>query len=337
MEYIKNNRVYSLLGQRGTFGTVLKNLARDNEKIIALSADLTRASGLEQFAEAYPKRLYNVGIAEENAVGMAGGLADQGYIPFVSTFANFATLRANEFVRHFMAYMKCNIKLVGMGSGFAMELFGNTHYGLEDISTIRSMPNIMIFSPADGLEVAKIVDYAANNEGPMYIRLSGKMNNPIVHKKDFDIVPGKAIKMSDGEDIVIFATGSMVSASMKAAKELVNHGISAAVYDVHTIKPFDCEAVINSKDKKLIVSVEEHCRIGGLGSAIAEVLAEQASHGELIRLGTGDRYEAAGNYDYMLNIHGLTSDGIVNTIIKKWRKNNYEQSRKVQQCIYGDF
>ncbi len=137
IDYVKNNRVYSLLGQRGTFGTVLKELAAENEKIIALSADLTRTSGLEQFAAAYPDRLYNVGIAEENAVGMAAGLADQGYIPFVSTFANFATLRANEFMRHFMAYMNCNVKIVGLGSGFAMELFGNTHYGLEDISTIR--------------------------------------------------------------------------------------------------------------------------------------------------------------------------------------------------------
>lgn len=320
MEYMKNNRMYSLLGQRGTFGTVLKDLAKDNEKIIALSADLTRTSGLEQFAAAYPDRLYNVGIAEENAVGMAGGMADQGYIPFVSTFANFATLRANEFVRHFMAYMKCNIKIVGLGSGFAMELFGNTHYGLEDISTIRSMPNISIFSPADGLEVAKIVDYATKNEGPMYIRLSGKMNNPMIHKADFDFIPGKAIKMADGEDAVIFATGSMVNASMKAMKLLADQGISAAVYDVHTIKPFDCEAVINNKNKKLIVSVEEHCKIGGLGSAIAEVLAEQISHGELIRLGTGDRYEAAGTYDYMLHVHGLTSEGIANTIIKKWRE-----------------
>lgn len=320
MEYIKNNRVYSLLGQRGTFGTVLKDLAGENEKIIALSADLTRTSGLEQFAATYPDRLYNVGIAEENAVGMAGGMADQGYIPFVSTFANFATLRANEFVRHFMAYMKCNVKLVGLGSGFAMELFGNTHYGLEDISTIRSMPNITIFSPADGLEVAKVVDYAAANEGPMYIRLSGKMNNPMVHKADFDFIPGKAIKMADGDDVTIFASGSMVSVSLKAVKKLAENGISASVYDVHTIKPFDTDSVIKNKDKRLIVSVEEHCRIGGLGSAIAEVLAGQSQHGELITLGTGDGYEAAGNYDYMLQVHGLTPDGIANTIITKMKE-----------------
>lgn len=317
MDHLKNNRVYSLLGQRGTFGTVLKELAEDNEKIIALSADLTRTSGLEQFAAAYPARLYNVGIAEENAVGMAAGLADQGYIPFVSTFANFATLRANEFVRHFMAYMKCNVKLVGLGSGFAMGLFGNTHYGLEDISTIRSMPNLSIFSPADALEVAKIVDYASRTVGPMYIRLSGEMNNPMVHKSDFEFIPGKAFQLAEGEDVAIYATGSMVNAALRARKKLDENGISASIYDIHTIIPFDRKCVVKEKDKKLIVSVEEHSVIGGLGSAIAEVLAEQTAHGQLVRIGTGDRYEAAGNYDYMLQVHRLTPEGIAETIANK--------------------
>lgn len=316
MDYTKNSRLYSLLGQRGTFGTVLKDLAADNEKIIALSADLTRTSGLEQFAAAYPDRLYNVGIAEENAVGMAAGLADQGYIPFVTTFANFATLRANEFVRHFMAYMKCNVKLVGFGSGFAMELFGTTHYGLEDISTIRSMPNLTIFSPADGVEVAKMVEYVSTNVGPMYIRLSGKMNNPMIHKQDFDFIPGKDIKLAEGDDVAIFATGSMVSVALKARNKLEENGIGASIYDVHTIKPFDKKSVINEKNKKLLVSVEEHSIIGGLGSAVSEVLAEQSSHGKLLRLGTSDKYESAGNYEYMLQVHGLTPDGIANRIIK---------------------
>lgn len=317
MDYYKNNRVYSLLGQRGTFGTVLKELAAQNDKIIALTADLTRTSGLEQFSVAFPERLYNVGIAEENAVGMAAGLADQGYIPFVSTFANFATLRANEFVRHFMAYMNCNVKLIGLGSGFSMELFGNTHYGLEDISTIRSMPNLMIFSPADGLEVAKIVDFATKKNGPMYIRLSGKMNNPMIHKTDFDFVPGKALKLSEGDDVVIYATGSMVHVAVQVRKKLAEVGINASIYDFHTIKPFDAETVVKEKDKKLIISIEEHSITGGLGSAVSEVLAGQFSHGKLIRFGTSDKYEAAGNYNYMLEIHGLTPEYIFNTIISE--------------------
>lgn len=317
MDYVKNNRVFSLLGQRGTFGTVLKELAAENEKIIALSADLTRTSGLEQFAAMYPDRMYNVGIAEENAVGMAAGLADRGFIPFVTTFANFATMRANEFVRHFMSYMKCNVKLVGFGSGFAMELFGNTHYGLEDVSVLRAMPNLTILSPADGMEVAKAVDYAANHEGPMYIRLSGKMNNPIIHKRDYDFIPGKAIRLQEGESAVIFATGTMVSVALKGAKLLEEQGMHVSVYDAHTIKPIDYEAILREKDKPIIVSIEEHCAVGGLGSAVAEVLAGQPKHGKLIRLGTGDRYEQAGTFDYMLQVHGLTPEGVFSTIEKE--------------------
>ncbi len=317
MNYYKNNRVYSLLGQRGTFGNVLKDLAAENEQIIAISADLTRVSGLEQFAVAYPDRFFNVGIAEENAVGMAAGLADQGKIPFVSTFANFAALRANEFVRHFMAYMKSNVKLIGLASGFAMEFFGTTHYGLEDIAAIRSMPNITIFSPADGLEVAKCIDYATNTIGPMYIRLSGKLNNPIVHRQDFDFVPGKAMQITEGNDAAIFATGSMVNPAMEAGKKLTDKGISVSVYDIHTIKPFDERAVLENLDKKLIVSVEEHCIDGGLGTTIAEVLSSCTHHPSLIRMGTGHEYKAAGDYDYMREVHNLTTEGIINTILKR--------------------
>lgn len=311
MNYV-DIRTYSLIGQSGTFGVTLSELAKQNLKIIALTADLTRTSGLEQFAASYPDRFYNVGIAEENAIGMAAGLADQGYIPFISTFANFATLRANEFVRHFMAYMNCNVKLIGLGSGFAMELFGTTHYGLEDIAAIRSMPNITIFSPADGVEVAKIIDYAVHHNGPIYIRLSGKMNNPMVHRQDFEFIPGKMLQLSEGEDIVIYATGSMVSVALKASKKL--QGMTATVYDAHTIKPFDEQTVIANKDKKLIITVEEHCVTGGLGSAVAEALSSQLHHGKLIRLGTCDQYRAAGNYDYMLETHGLTWNNIIKII-----------------------
>ena len=314
MDCSNNIRLFSLLGQRGTFGAVLKNLASENDRIIALSADLTRTSGLEQFASEYHDRMFNVGIAEENAVGMAAGLADQGYIPFVTTFANFATLRANEFVRHFMAYMQCNIKLIGLGSGFSMELFGNTHYGLEDVAAIRSMPNIMVFSPADGLEVAKVVEYASKTEGPMYIRLSGKMNNPMIHRKDFDFAPGKMLQLTEGDDVVIYSTGSMVNVALSAAKELEKQSIKVSVYDVHTIKPFAEETVLHNKDIPLIVTIEEHCIIGGLGSAVSETLSSQTRHGKLVRLGTGDRYEKAGNYDYMLNIHGLTPEKVAEKI-----------------------
>lgn len=320
MDLVKNNRMFALLGQRGTYGTVLYQLAEENPQIMAMSADLTRTSGLERFATDYPDRFVNVGIAEENAVGFAAGIADQGKIPFVTTFANFASLRANEFVRHFMAYMQCNVKLVGLGSGFAMELFGNTHYGLEDIAVLRSMPNITILSPCDCMEVAKCVEFCANHEGPVYLRLSGRMNNPIVHKEDYDFEVGKGTTICDGKDVVIFATGSMVSVAMKASKELAKQDISAKVINMHTIVPIDQHIIEENKDYKLILTIEEHSKTGGLGSSVAEVLADAGQHGRLIRLGTGNQYKKAGKYEYMLEQHGLTVENLVNQVITNIEK-----------------
>ena len=314
MELVKNNRMYALLGQRGTFGTILDELAKDNPKVMALTADLTRTSGLERFAADYPNRFMNVGIAEEYAIGVAAGLADKGKIPFFTTFSNFATLRTNEFVRHFMAYMNCNVKLVGLGSGFSMELFGNTHYGLEDIAALRSFPNIEILSPADCMEVAKCVEYCVNHKGPVYLRLSGRMNNPVVNTIDYEFRVGKGIVFRDGSDAIVFATGSMVAVALKAAKEAAKRGLSIKVVNIHTIKPLDEELVIANKNMPLIVTMEEHSRVGGLGSAVAEVLADCGSHGKLIRLGTRDEYLKAGRYEYMLAQHGLTADDLVQTI-----------------------
>ena len=319
MEWIENNRMYSLLGQRGTFGTVLNELATDNSKIIALSADLTKTSGLDRFSEKYKDRFINVGIAEQNALGTAAGIADAGGIPFITTFSNFATLRANEFVRHFMAYMNCNIKLVGFGSGFAMELFGNTHYGLEDISVIRSMPNITILSPCDCLEVAKCIEYCVQTEGPVYLRLSGKMNNPIVNKTDYEFEVGKGKQIKDGKDAIIYATGSMVDVAIKASKKLEKEGLQIGIINIHTIKPIDEELILKHKDCPLIISIEEHSKIRGLGSSIAEVLSGENHHGKLIMIGTGDKYLHAGTYEYMLEQHGLTVDNLVDVI----RRNGY--------------
>lgn len=318
MDYAKNIRMLSLLGQRGTFGTVLYDMASNDDRIVALTADLTRASGLERFSEEYPERCLNVGIAEQNAVGFASGMADRGKIPFVTTFSNFAALRANEFVRHFMSYMKCNVKLVGLGSGFAMELFGTTHYGLEDIAVLRSMPNITILSPSDCLETAKCVEYCVSHKGPVYLRLSGKMNHSVVNRKDYNFQAGKGVELRTGGEIVIFATGSMVNISLKAAEELEAIGILVSVVNFHTIKPIDRECILKFKDYKLIFSIEEHSITGGLGSAVSEILSGEKAHGRMVRLGTGRHYEKAGTYEYMLEKHGLTVEGIVKCVKEEW-------------------
>ena len=310
-----NARMYSLLGQRGTFGVCLDEVASKNDSIIAITSDLTRTSGLERFSANHPDRFYNVGIAEQNSIGFAAGLADNGYVPFVTTFTNFSALRSNEFMRHYMAYMRCNIKVVGLGSGFAMELFGNTHYGVEDIGAIRSFPNIEILSPCDGLEVAKCVEYSAETRNPVYLRLSGRANNPMVNRDpDYDFKPGKAITLVDGSDVVIYATGSMVYNALKASKELGARGISAGVVNIHTIKPIDSSAIMKNSGAKLAVSVEEHSVIGGLGSAISEALSSQRAHPPLLKLGVKDRYIKAGRYEYMLSQNGLDVPSIVDSI-----------------------
>lgn len=316
MDYVKNSRILALLGQRGTFGTVLADLAAEDPRIIAMSADLARVSGLDKFIQNYPDRYLNVGIAEQNAVGMAAGIADSGKIPFLTTFSSFATLRANEFVRHFMSYMNCNVKLVGLASGFAMELFGTTHYGVEDIAALRSMPNLIILSPCDCLEVAKCVEASIQIEKPVYLRLSGKMNQPVVHKADYEFTIGKAIELREGTDCVVYATGSMVTVALKAAKELEEDHIFVKVINMHTIKPIDEQMIGKNLDVRLTVTIEEHARTGGLGSAVAEILTENGYRGRLIRMGTGDFYEKAGTYEYMQQQHGLTVSDLSDQIRK---------------------
>lgn len=315
MEINANNiRVMSMLGQRGVYGNTLCELANGNPKIVALTSDLAGVSSLSKFKSDFPDRFFDVGIAEQDLVGIAAGLADQGYIPFASTFATFASMRANEFVRHFMSYMKCNIKLVGMASGFAMGMFGTTHYAIEDLAVLRSLPNLEIFSPADGLETAKIVEYAAASPNPTYIRLSGDMRNPIVYQEDYSFEAGKGVVLQEGADCSIFATGSMVAEALKAAKLLQDKGIHAAVINIHTIKPLDTDLIKKYAFGRKVVSIEEHLTIGGLGSAIAEVLSEDFTSQGLLRLGVGQAYEKAGNYAYMLEKHRLKSNYIAEDI-----------------------
>lgn len=313
-------RTWSILGQRGTYGSALTELMAQNEQIVALSADLCNTSGLDRLNAKFPDRFINTGIAEQNLVGVAAGIADSKKIPFASTFANFVSLRACEFIRHFMGYMKCNIKMVGLGSGFAMGLFGNTHYGLEDIATLREIPNLIILSPADGLEVVKCIQAAAEVQAPVYIRLCGVMNQSIVYRDDIDFTIGKAIKLAHGKDVAIIATGSMVYRAMKAADILRDKGISCSVLDMHTIKPIDIDAISECCKYELIVSVEEHGIIGGLGSTVAEILASKKNRPRLKIIGVEQKYFNAGDYEYMLEQVGLTASSLAKDIEISFRE-----------------
>jgi len=312
-------RVWSLLGQGGTFGYSLLEIAKENEKIFAITSDLAKLAGLDRFGKTFPERLINTGIAEQNMLGIAAAFANEKFIPFAISFANFSVLRACEPMRHFLGYMQRNVKLVGLGSGFAMGVFGNTHYCMEDIAIIRAIPGIAILSPADCTELVKAIIAAANYDGPVYLRLTGVMNNPVVYRENYNFELGKGIILAKGDDVAIIATGSMVYHALQAAELLEMQGISATVMDIHTIKPLDTKLIdqeVNSV--KLIVSVEEHGVAGGLGGAIAEHLCSLQYHPVLLRLGIEDKFCAAGDYRYMLEQNELLPEQIATNIRQKY-------------------
>ena len=305
-----NIKIWSRLGSCGAFGQAALSLPEINDKIVMLTADLCTFSGLDRFKTMYPDYLFNLGIAEQNMVGVAAGFAKEGYIPFATTYATFASMRSADQIKVNMGYMNLPIKLVGLTTGFSVGILGATHMSLEDISVIRSIPNIILLSPADCTATVKATLAAAQINAPVYLRLSGAMNNPIVYKEDFDFEIGKAITLKEGDDVTIIATGSMVYNSLKAAEILQEKGISAKVIDMHTIKPLDTAAIAECLQYKLIVSVEEHSVYGGLGSAIAENLSLQKHRPPHLIIGTEGEYPHAASYSYLLEQAGLTPEKI---------------------------
>lgn len=307
--------LWSKLGSRATFGQALLSVAEDNPNVLAMSADLGNSSGLKPFIRKYPSKFINVGIAEQNLIGVAAGLAKEGFVPYVTSFAPFLSMRASEQIRMELGYMQFNVKVVALGSGLAMGFLGNSHYGLEDVSVMRAIPGLTVVSPADCTEIVKVVQAAAHHKGPMYIRLTGGVNNPIVYQNDYKYELGKAIKLKDGDDIAIVCSGTMVHQSLQAAAELAESNIHAEVINMHTIKPLDTaklEALVASG--KPLVSVEEHTIVGGLGSAIAEFLTTLKKYVPHKIIGLEDKFGKTAQYEHLLKLHGLNSSGIANSV-----------------------
>jgi transketolase len=312
----RNARQWSRLGSRGVLGQAILALADTKKNLMVISADLGKSSGLERFKKAYPKKFLNVGIAEQNMIGVAAGLAKEGFIVFATSFAPFISMRASEQIRMNMGYMKMNVKAVAIGSGISMSYLGNSHYGIEDASIIRSIPNLTVVTPADCTEVVKTIFAAAELEGPMYIRLTGAENNPIVYKGDYNFKIGKAITLREGSDITIIANGAMVYESIVAAELLELSGVSAKVVNMHTIKPLDNSVIDKAiSSSKLIVTVEEHSVVGGLGSAISEYKTTFQNAPPQILIGLPDRFGKAGDYKFLLKKYGLTGKKIKEKIL----------------------
>lgn len=309
-------RTCSMLGQRGSiFGQAVLEAAEEDEKFILLTADLATLSGMTKYIDKYPNQFYNIGIAEQNMIGISAGLAAEGFHPCATTYATFITMRSCEQIRHFCGYMKEKIIVVGSGAGLSQGFAGNTHYTIEDLAVMRSIPNITIMSPADGAAAVKQFELARKAEGAVYMRLTGNLNCPMVYKEETDFEIGKAKLLKEGSDVVIYAVGTMVSAALKVAALLEEKGVSATVYDMFTVKPIDREAVNACKSYKLAVSIEEHNKMGGLGAAVAEVMTEQVGMPKLLRCGIHDSFDLACDYDGLLAQNRLTPELIAEDII----------------------
>lgn len=309
-------KLWSRLGARATYGQAMLEMAKERDDFYVMSADLCQSSGLVRFREEYPDRFINVGIAEQNMIGVAAGLAKDGTNVFATSFAPFITMRACEQVRMNMGYMQLNIKTVGIGSGLIMAQLGNSHFGLEDVSVMRAIPGMTVIEPADGAEIYKAVEALCDYDKPVYLRLTGGPGLPIVYENDFDFNIGKAIKIREGKDIAIIAAGTMVHYAIEAADMLKEESIDSTVIDMHTIKPLDVEIIDSLLDKKLIVTVEEATIIGGLGSAVSEYLAVKKNKPAQLILGIKDYFPHAGSYQYLLDECGLTGEKIASDIEK---------------------
>lgn len=306
-----NARAWSRIGSRGMFGMAILDIADTHPELMVLSADLGNSSGLDRFKKAHPDKYLNTGIAEQNMIGVAAGLAKEGHTVFASSFAPFVAMRAAEQVRMNLGYMEMNVKAVAIGSGVSMAFLGNSHYGIEDAAVMRAIPNMTVVCPADCAEIIKTVHAAADFRGPMYIRLTGAVNNPPVYTEDYEFRIGKAHVLRDVAKVTFIATGSMVHESLEAARLLETEGVAAGVINMHTLKPLDTEAIDAAiAGSELIVTVEEHSVIGGLGSAVAEYLAPLRQRPPQLILGLPDHFGKAGDYRYLLESHGLVGPEI---------------------------
>ncbi len=300
---------------RDAFENKLRELASEDQRIVAVVNDSVGSSKLNQFGQMYPVRLVNVGIAEQNMIGVGAGLANGGLIPFVCGAAPFLTGRALEQIKADLAYSNANVKLCGMSSGMAYGELGPTHHSIEDMAWLRAIANMTVIVPADPVETAQTVEVAVSTEGPMFIRIS-RLPVPIVHDPDYHFEIGKAALLRDGGDVTLIANGVLVSQTLEAAQMLANEGVQARVLNMSTVRPLDKEAVLAAATETGgIVTAEEHTVFGGLGSAVAEVVV--TTHPVPMHiLGVPGVFAPTGSTSWLLQYFGLTAQGIFDAALE---------------------
>lgn len=304
---------------RDAYGKALVELGRRYNDVVVLDADLSKSTKTADFAKIFPERFINAGIAEQNMIGMAAGLAAAGKIAFASSFAIFATGRAFEIIRNSLAYANLNVKVCATHAGVTVGEDGGSHQSVEDISIMRSVPNMCVVVPADGTSTRKAVDAIYHRPGPVYLRL-GRPSVPVIYDESMDFCIGKGIELRTGKDATLVACGIMVAKCLEAAEILLEEGISVAVIDMHTIKPIDRELIKRkARETGAILTVEEHSILGGLGSAVCEAVCEDCPV-PVLRMGINDSFGQSGSPDELLDYYGLTVERIIeNThiLIKK--------------------
>lgn len=302
---------------RHAFGEALVELGKINKDVVVLDADLTKSTMTTFFQQEFPERHLNMGIAEANMMTTAAGIATTNKIPFVSTFAIFAAGRAFEQIRNSIAYPKLNVKICPTHSGVSVGEDGGSHQSIEDIALMRTIPNMVVLSPADAVETKQMIMAAAEYKGPMYIRL-GRLAVPTLFNNDYKFEIGKSVTLTEGNDVAIIATGLMVSESLEAAKILEEKGIKARVINMSTIKPLDNEVVLKAANEcNFIVTSEEHTVIGGLGSAVSEYLSE-VKPTKVIKHGIYDRFGQSGEGNQMLDEYNLRGKDIAEVVLKNF-------------------
>lgn len=302
------------IATRQSYGEKLAELGEINKNIVVLDADLSAATKTSIFAKKFPERFFDMGIAEQDMMSTAAGMATFGKIPYASTFAAFASGRAYDQIRNSICYPHLNVKICATHAGITVGEDGATHQMLEDINMMRGLPGMTVISPSDDTETRWAVEAISEIEGPVYLRLC-RMATPVIYDENQRFEIGRAVQIGEGTDATVFATGVTVSEAIKAKQELEKQGINIRVVDIHTIKPIDKEKIMQcAKETKKLISVEDHNVIGGLGTAISEVLTENYPC-KLTKIGVNDTFGRSGKAEELLKFYGLTAEGIINKIM----------------------
>lgn len=314
----KTARRLSIIGERPAFGTALFELAQQNEKIIAVVADVVGSAGLERMKASLPDQVINVGIAEQNMMGIATGLSSEGFSVVTTTFAPFQAMRCLEQIRVNQGYMQQKVIMVGLASGVAYGELGWTHCCLEDAALLSMIPNIQVVTPADCIEVVKVLEAAMNSPNSVYIRLMDKTNVPMVYTEDYEFTIGKAVPIQEGSRIAVLSCGPMVFCAKKAVERIHEEtGEMVSLYDFHTLKPVDVETLeLLRNTHDTIITVEEHNIIGGIGTAVSDYYARYCKHPRIVKMGIQDEYCHGASHEAILQHYSLTEDGIYKEIIK---------------------